>query len=154
MLLVLLAIFLANKAQAMMLVMTIRKRTPAPNPTSQVCLQALSVMKIHDVLSIKLNEVTMRKAVDADSWIILFSLFLMKKLIIKNTWPRASHKKISVHMINAQPAGVMYVWYKSEASDTEHMNKSPPVPDPERALNVSIHTRDTVEIVNKIIVPT
>jgi len=95
----------------------------------------------------------MRKVVDADSCTILFPSFLKKKLIIKKTWPIASHKKISVHMIKAQPAGVMYVWYWSEASDTEQMNKSPPLPDPARALNVSIQTRDAVEIVNKINVP-
>ena len=47
----------------------------------------------------------------------------------------------------------MYVGNVSEAFDTEHLNKSPPFPDPLRALNVSIHTRDADEIVNKIIVP-
>ena len=42
MLLLLLAIFLANKAHAMMLVMAIRKRTPYANPTSHLSWQDLT----------------------------------------------------------------------------------------------------------------
>ena len=47
----------------------------------------------------------------------------------------------------------MNVGYVSEASDTEQTKRTPPLPDPARALNVSIQMSDTVEIVNRIIVP-
>ena len=44
-----------------------------------------------------------------------------------------------------RPAGVMRVWYRSDWSDTEAMKRSPPCPDPESALKVSIITRLMVE---------
>ena len=43
----------------------------------------------------------------------------------------------------------MYVWYLSDWSDTEASNKSPPFPEPERALNMSMRKRETVEEVSR-----
>ena len=39
----------------------------------------------------------------------------------------------------------MKVWYLSDWSETEAMKRSPPAPDPESALNVSIKIRLMVE---------
>ena len=39
----------------------------------------------------------------------------------------------------------MRVWYRSDWSETEEMKRSPPCPDPESALKVSIITRLMVE---------
>lgn len=39
----------------------------------------------------------------------------------------------------------MYVWYLSEASDTEEMNRLPPLPDPDRKLNIKLRTREMVD---------
>lgn len=39
----------------------------------------------------------------------------------------------------------MYVWYLSEASDTEDMNRLPPLPDPDRKLNIKLRTREMVD---------
>ena len=43
----------------------------------------------------------------------------------------------------------MRVWYLSDWSETEAIKRSPPDPDPERALKVSIRMRQMLEEANR-----
>ena len=64
-------------------------------------------------------------------------------------WKRACIIKYFLK-ISTLPAGVIKVSYLLEASEFDATKRSPPVPDPERALNNNIRNRDTVEVPNKI----